>query len=155
MAPTRLQVAVVALLFPLLGCSEPVGTVADLRVDFRVQPTSVQAGDSMLATLTIANPTADTITLRSGTSCVTTLDALKDGQRVDIQGTQFGCYDIVTPFRIAPHDSLVRAFDLVALVLEAQSPWQYVEPPAPGSYQLRAAMQVNLPDQYVDFQVGQ
>jgi hypothetical protein len=154
MSPTRWQIAVAALLFDLLGCSEPVSTVGGLRVDFRLRPAVVQPGELMLATLTITNPTADPVTLTSGSACVTTLDALKDGQRVDIQGTQFGCYLMTSAYRIAPHDSLVREFDLVAMAREAQPPWRYVDPPAPGSYRLRAAMEVNLPDQNVDFRVA-
>jgi hypothetical protein len=48
---------------------------------------------------------------------------------------------------------LVRAFQLVAMLREDQSPWRYAQAPQPGAYELRAAMQVGLPDEYVDFTV--
>jgi len=139
--------------FPLLACSEPIGTVSDLRTGFRIEPSVVRAGDSMVAKLVITNPTDDSIRISSGSSCVTTLDALRDDRRLDLQGTAFGCLTVVTTFVIPPRDSLVRVFDLVAMLREDQSPWRYVNPPPVGAYQLRAAMEVNLPDQYVAFQV--
>lgn len=154
MIKLRPHVATIAAwMLPLVACADAVGTVDDLRVAFRVQPTVVQNGDSMVARLAIVNPTADTITLSSGSGCVITLDVLKDGQRVDMEGSTWACTTAVTYFRIAPRDSLVSAHDLVALLREDQSPWRYVKPPASGVYQVRAAMQVNLPDEYAEFQV--
>ena len=135
------------------ACAEPVGTISDLRVDFRVQPSAVASGDSLIARLTIINPTDDSIKLFSGSSCVTTLDAFRDNTRVDLRGTAFGCRTVVSTFVIPPRDSLVMTFDLVAMLREQQPPWQYVTPPPPGIYQLRAAMQVGMPDQFASFEV--
>lgn len=139
----------------LLACTEPTGTVDDLRVDFRITPAAVQAGDSMRARLVIVNPTRDTISLHSGSSCVATLDALKDGNRLDMEGTAFGCLTVVMTFPIPPRDSLTRTFNLVARLREDKSPWRYIVPPPPGVYRLRAAMQVQLPDAHVQFEVRQ
>lgn len=139
---------------PFVACSETTGTVSDLRVEFHFDTNSVRAGDPMVATLVITNPTRDTIRVSSGSSCVATLDALRAGERVDLQGTAFGCLTVISTFAIPPRDSLVRTFDLIAMLREDHSPWRYVVPPPPGTYRLRANMQVGLPDAYVGFSVA-
>jgi hypothetical protein len=137
----------------ILACTDPIGTIHDLRIDFRVVPNIVEAGDSMTAKLVIINPAANSVTISSGSSCVATLDALSNEQRVDLDGTAFGCLAVVSYFVIPPRDSLVRTFVLVAMLREQQSPWRYVIPPPSGLYHMRARVQVGLPDQTVDFQV--
>jgi hypothetical protein len=146
-------VPLVAAVVPFTACSEPTGTVDDLRIGFSVQASVVRAGEPLIAKLVITNPTRDTIKVSSGSSCVATLDAVRNNERVDLQGTAFACLTVVTTFAIPPRDSLVRNFALVAMLREGQSPWRYVVPPEPGIYQLRAAMQVGLPDEYVAFEV--
>jgi hypothetical protein len=139
----------------VLACGNPVGTVTDLRVDLRLEPSVVRAGESMTASLVINNPTGDTIRLVSGSSCIATLDVLVDGQRLDMQGTGFGCLAVITTFHIAAGDSLTRTFGLVTWLREPRAPWRYIEPLPPGVYRLRAAMQVDLPDQEHEFLVTQ
>jgi hypothetical protein len=137
----------------VLGCGNPVGTVDDVRVDFRLEPSVVRAGDSMTVSLVINNPTGDTVRLVSRSSCVATIDVLVDDERLDMQGTGFGCLAVITTFLIPPGDSLTRTFDLVAWLRENRAPWRYIDPPPPGVYQLQAAMHVELPDQEREFRV--
>jgi hypothetical protein len=61
-------------------------------------------------------------------------------------GTGLGCFAVVTPFPIAPEDSLVADFEVVAFLMEVQAPFAYVIPPPVGEYTILAAMQVQLPD---------
>jgi hypothetical protein len=147
----RLSLASGAL---LIACAEPVGTIGDLRISFRVTPNVVQAGDSMTAKLVVINPTANSVTISSGSSCVATIDALHNEQRVDLKGSGFGCLTVVSYFVVPARDSLVTTFHLEAMLQEQQAPWRYVIPPPAGSYQLRALVQVRLPDQYAEFQVA-
>jgi hypothetical protein len=139
----------------LLACGNPVGTADDLRVDFRLEPSAVRAGDSMTASLAINNSTGDTVRLVSRSSCVATLDVLVDEERVDMQGTGFGCFAVITTFLIPPGDSLTRSFGLVMWLREHRAPWRYIEPLPPGVYRLRAAIKVELPDQEREFRVTQ
>jgi hypothetical protein len=147
------RAALLAGVASVVACRQATGTADDLRIGFTVQGITVRPGDPMLARLVITNPTSDTIAVSSGDSCVATLDALRDGERVDLQGTAFGCLTVISNFRIPPGDSIVREFDLVAMLRENQSPWRYVVPPQPGTYRLRADMHVHLPDEYVTFEV--
>ena len=137
----------------LVGCAEPPTTVDDLIIDFRLSPSSAHPADSLQARLVVSNPTERSITLSSGSSCVATLEARKDGQRVDLEGTAFGCFTVTSYFEIAPHDSLVATFPLVAMLRADQAPWGYVVRPPAGVYRVQARMHVGLSDPTADFQV--
>lgn len=138
----------------VVACSTPLTTLDDLIVRFEVSPGTVRSSDSFEARLVIANPTDRAITLSSGSSCVATLEALRDGQHVDLAGTAFGCFAVVSHFELRPHQQLERTFPLVALLQADQAPWNYVIHPPPGPYEVRARLQVGLPDRTAAFHVA-
>ena len=137
----------------LVGCSEPPTTVDDLVIQFRLSRTSAHPGDRLEARLVVSNPTARSITLSSGDSCVAMLEVRKDGQRVALEGTSFACLTVVSYFEIAPHDSLVRTFPLVVMLQSDRPPWGYVVRPPAGVYRVQALMNVRLPDPVAELQV--
>jgi hypothetical protein len=111
----------------------------------------VQPGDSLIARLTISNPTSCMVTLPASCTTVAWLSVLQGTEAVVMQGADNGCYLILTDFSIGPRDSLTRVWELVANV-EIYPPAQWVPAPA-GVYTLLAEMQVGLPDLQVDFVV--
>ncbi len=112
-----------------VACSNSTAPTTRLVVSFRVEPGAAQAGDSLLAVLTISNQTPDTVTLFSGSSCVNTLRVLRDGELVTMRGANFGCLGVGTQFPIPPGGSLVRSYHLVAMLQEETQPFEYVVPP--------------------------
>ena len=63
-----------------------------------------------------------------------------------MRGANFGCLGVGTQFPIPPSGSLVRSYDLVAMLQEETQPFEYVVPPPAGAYAVRALMQVGLDD---------
>jgi hypothetical protein len=152
---------VLSVLFAV-GCSDdavvcpedpiaPCGSASDLQTSFFVEPSMVQPGDSLVARLTISNPTSCMVTLPASCTSVAWLSVLQGTQAVAMQGAMFGCYPVITDFRIGPRDSLTRVYELVANVY-AYPPGQWVPAPA-GVYTLLAEMHVGLPDLQDDFVV--
>jgi hypothetical protein len=111
-----------------------------------VQPDTVASGDTFHVTVTITNPTADTVTLVSGNSCVVLPIIEREGEVQHFDGTGLFCLDVISRFPIAPGDSLLRDFEVVALLMEGQAPFEYVIAPPTGEYTVRADMNVGLPD---------
>lgn len=70
-----------------LCCSAPTDPQDLLTVDVTVTPSVVSPGDSLLVTLTIANPTPFPIRLGSGDSCVALPVVYAEGERVEWEGT--------------------------------------------------------------------
>lgn len=158
---TAPSVLVVLSVLLAVGCSDdavvcpedpvaPWGSAGDLQTSFFVEPSMVQPGDSLVARLTISNPTSCTVTVSSGNSCVATLSVLHGTVAVTMQGASFGCMTVVTYFPIGPRDSLTAVYELVANVRDF--PHGYV-PASAGVYTLLAEMQVGLPDLQDDFVV--
>ena len=136
-----------------MSCAEPPTTVNDLVIDFRLSRTSAHPSESLEARLVILNPTKRSITLTSGDSCLAVLDATKDGQRVNLAGTAWGCLTVITHFEIAPRDSLVRTFALSATLRQDSAPWGYVVPAPPGTYRVQARVPNGLPHPTAELQV--
>jgi len=102
-----------------------------------VVPTVVRPGDSLRATLTIRNGTADTVRLTSGYGCIAFIDVLSDTTRVPMHGTQFGCTASSRTFVIPPQAALVESYDLRATIQSSEAPYDYLPAPS-GVYRLRA-----------------
>jgi hypothetical protein len=102
-----------------------------------VVPTTVRPGDSLRATLTIRNGTADTVRLTSGYGCIAFIDVLSDTTRVPMHGTQFGCTASSRTFVIPPREALVESYDLMATIQSSEAPYDYLPAPS-GVYRLRA-----------------
>lgn len=117
-----------------------------LTVDVTVTPSVVSPGDSLLVTLTIANPTPSPIRLGSGDSCVALPVVYADGKRVAWEGTGLGCLTVVSTFTVPGGGTLTREFSLVAFLQEETAPWDYSVPPPPGTYDLVMEMHVQLAD---------
>ena len=137
----RRQLGFISLLALAIGsCGDPLGIEDQVSVDFSLRPTQVTAGDLVQALLVIKNLTGDTVTLYSGSSCVATLTAFLNDTSVFLQGPYYKCLDGNTSLPIAPRDSLVRLYEIVARLWDG-------EPAPAGEYWLRARMQVGLRDQ--------
>lgn len=136
-----------------LSCTEVVTSVSGVRAEFRISQTAFRVGDSVVATLSVRNHTDNAVVLRSGDSCLAVLTAWLGGERVDLKGTAFGCFAVVSSFTVPANDSLVLDFPIVAILNEGKSPWRYIVPPPTGDYELRATMHVNLSDQKLGFAV--
>ena len=140
--PKCVAVAAVCIAF---ACGDPAGP-NDLVPTLRIQPDTVVPGDTFHVTVTIQNPTRDTVALSSGSSCLFVLSVWRDGQNQHFDGTNWGCLAVGRQFLIAPGDLLVQDHDLVALSEDPQAPFAYVVPPPAGDYMVRARMEVQLPD---------
>jgi hypothetical protein len=135
-----------ALSFVMVGCSEPTSVSDAVTVNVNVSPREVSVGALFAATLTIHNVSTKAVTLVSGDSCVAVIQVYLNDERVDLDGTSWGCFTVVTEFRIPAGEALTRSFTLRALAAQSEAPWEYVVAPAPGTYEVRMEMHVNLPD---------
>jgi hypothetical protein len=129
-----------------LCCSAPTDPQDILTVDVTVAPTVVTPGDSLLVTLTIANPTSFPIRLGSRDGCVALPVVYADGERVAWEGTALGCFAMMSTFTVPGRGTLAREFSLVAFLQEETAPWDYTVPPPPGAYDLVMDMHVQLAD---------
>ena len=137
----------------IISCSQLPTTPDDLLVNFRITPATARPGDTIEAEIVITNPTDRRVTLSSGSSCVATLEALKDDQRIDLEGTAFQCLTVVSYFQIEPHQRLVLTFPLVAMLGNTKPPWGYTDRPPSGVYRIKARMQVGLTDRAANLQI--
>ncbi len=129
-----------------LCCSTPAEPQDLLTVDVTVTPSVVSPGDSLLVTLTIANPTLSPIQLGSGDSCVALPVVYADGERVEWEGTGLACLAVLSEFTVPGRGDLTREFSLVAFLQEETAPWDYTVPPPAGTYDLVMDMHVQLAD---------
>jgi hypothetical protein len=139
---TRAALAVVVLGF---ACGDPTGPL-DLVATMRVHPDTVVPGDTFHVSVTIRNPTADTVTLWSSIGCMVLTVIVRGGEVQDFGGRDLVCTLVITPFSVALGDSLFTDFEVVAFLAENQAPYQHVIPPPPGEYTVRALMLTELPD---------
>jgi hypothetical protein len=135
----------IAVATVVIGCGNPAGP-NDLLPTLQIQPDTVVPGDTFHVTVTIENPTSDTVALWSGSGCLFVLSVWRDGQNQHFDGTDWGCLDTGIRFFIEPGHSLVREHDVVALALDSQAPFAYVASPPAGDYTVRAQMEVQLAD---------
>ena len=119
------------------ACLDSAGP-EDLVQSFVVEPATVRAGDSFQAVLTVVNPTGKAVTVTAGQSCFAGVHVYRGGERLDFEGSTWGCFQVVRDFEVPPRDSLTFPYDLVAMIREDVAPWEYVVPPMPGTYQGRA-----------------
>jgi hypothetical protein len=128
------------------ACSDPAG-LGDLVRTLRVQPDTVAAGDTFRVTVTIRNPTHQMITLRTSSTCAVVLHVQRHGERQAFSGTDYACGQAMSFFPIARGDSLVREFQLLAMLQDTLTPpFGYTVPPPAGQYTLRAVTGTELLD---------
>ena len=120
-----------------------------LQTALRIEPTHVIAGDSLVAVLTISNPTQEAITLASNSTCLAEITASRywgdSFRQVGFDGTGgTDCEAAETFFGVPPEDSLVVVFNLVAWVTARLPSFDAVGPPIPGHYRIRLLLHVPL-----------
>ena len=156
---SRVRSYVILLLFSLgfLNCStEIITSPEELEVSLHLHPDSVAAGGYLYVRLSIVNPTSNTAWLPSVSGCVARMRVIHDSKLLKMQGVPpTGCDLAITNFEILPNDSLVQSFLATAMLSEESAPWDFVVPPPPGEYVLRADMEVRLPDMERRFFVKQ
>ena len=136
-----------------VACGTPTASESDAVLSLVVVPDAVQPGDSLRAVFTVVNPTRYPLTLTLYSTCTAQLTALRDGQRVILEGTSFACGARITKVTIAPLDSLVRVYPLVAMLQESGPPYEYVIPPPIGTYTLRAMPEWDVAHLEYEFEV--
>ena len=128
------------------SCSDAIAPAEVLESSFAIEPGTVQAGDTFYAVLTITNPTDRTITVTSGSTCLTVLMAYAQDELVPLEGTGGGCGQLYTDFHFPASESRVWNIRLVALLQEDAYSTRYTVPPPPGEYLVRARMGGGLSD---------
>lgn len=115
----RLAAAVVAALsWTLASCSdsvEPSQTTADgLEFAVVLTPDTVMQHESFEAKLSVYNTRADTAKLYSPCSELAFIGVFRDGGRIVVKGTEFGCLDLARNFPIPPKDTLIQTWTVTA-----------------------------------------
>src|SRR4051794_41458055 len=103
MIASKVKIVIVVCSALLAACTDPTG-IDDLAVELTLSRASVHPSEPLEARVVVTNPTARSITLTTSDSCPATLEATKDGQRVELAGTAYGCLTVISHFEIAPHD---------------------------------------------------
>ena len=124
------------------GCTPVVAPWEVLKAEFTVTPSVVNAGDSIIVTATISNPTNTPMRVHSPDGCVVLPRISFDGRSSWWKGTGLGCVSVISSFDVPAQGHLKREFVLVALLQEPHSPWDYTIPPAPGVYEIVMVMHV-------------
>jgi hypothetical protein len=131
---------------PLLvaGCAEQttetVDPARDLVVSFTLEPDTVESGDTLLARLTITNPTFRRVAVIGESTCLFHLRAYRNDELVFLPGTlDMGCGARVTIFGFPPGKVVAREATVVAATDE------------PGTYVVRAFIVIPPPkeDEFV------
>jgi hypothetical protein len=107
----------------------------------------------MTVTLTVVNPTADSLTLTSPHSCFALPEVWVGDERMAWEGTALGCLTVVTYHGVGPGRTLQIQWSLTARLQEEQAPWEYVIAPPAGRYRVVLDMEVPLRDIAREFEV--
>ncbi len=124
------------LFFPFLfACSNPVGVRNGTRITLTVSPGSVTPSARFTAVLKIENVSGHEITLVSGASCISYLEVLEAPWGDPVEGTGFGCFDVITEFPFQAGETRTWEWDLEARTSSGV-------PLDPGDYHLLANLAV-------------
>lgn len=135
-----------AALFTALSCGGTPTQPSDIHASLDLSRDEVVAGESFVATLLLTNPTDDAITLGSPMGCLALPSIHRDGERLNWAGTEIYCLAIEGHHRIPARATRTIDFNLKAALRQPSAPFDYVVPAAPGVYELRMEMEVDLPD---------
>lgn len=127
--------------------------VDQLATSFTVEPPDVPSGSAFRARLVITNPTLRTVSLPGAYDCPAFLSTLRGDEEVVLEGTQIYCPGAFVTFTIPANGELVRTYALVARVRSPPDPPSAYTPAPPGTYTLRADLNMSLPDVDTEFRV--
>ena len=105
--------------------------VNGVRATLSLDPSEVARTHSFTARLSLTNTASHTATWTSGSGCLAFLNVYRGGERVPLEGADFGCIAVVSSWRIAPGASLAHEYLLRAQRTDGA-------PLAPGVYRLEA-----------------
>jgi|GEM_PF-4808228 len=135
------------LVLPLLiaGCSfdiagpQPVtdALVEGLTVELDVSPSEVRQYKPFTVRLDVANRTADTIRVVTAHGCLATPNVLRNGVRIPMEGSWWGCTAAITTHVFAPGETWSQTWRMRA-ALYAEGSGEVDGAPAPrGHYRVR------------------
>ena len=155
LSPPPYVTSYVALL-TLLGVSAcesspTVPAIDQVRVSVEMSTSTVSPGDTLLVTLVLENPTTEDVVFFTPMGCLALPSVFRDGVSLGWGGTNLLCLAMATRHPVPAQGRLVREYDI--RVPWDQSDYPFLVAPAPGTYQLRLDLLVELPDQRVDFLV--
>jgi hypothetical protein len=140
----RRLVVLIPILAFFAGCQEPASPATFPQPSFTVAPDRVAPGDSFVVAFTLQNRTPRAVTVTSGASCLFFLQARRVSEPVSIPGLSYGCFDVVTTFRVPPFGSL----SVVRHAVADERTGVGVSSPLPaGEYKIQTMMLAPLPDQ--------
>ena len=151
-----LGAAAFVVLAMLTGCGgpgEPVLGVDDLLLSLHVTPDSVRAGDQLVATFIMLNPTAGVVAVPNQDGCFGRARVVTwDGDSVVFRLESEPCSDAGGSVLLAAHDSIVKRWTLTAWT-RANALGTDTFPPAPGRYTIRLEPPASLPPLDAEFTV--
>jgi hypothetical protein len=102
--------------------------VGGIRATLVVDPVEVERTHPFRAHLTLRNTLATRATWTSGMGCIAFLNVYRDGARVPLRGTDFGCLAVITVHTLEPGESRTTSWDLIAQTTDgsALEPGDYV-----------------------------
>jgi hypothetical protein len=114
------------------------GLPEGLQVQFTVEPGEVRQHERFSAQLSVTNTTTKTIRVVTAHSCLVIPHVIRDGQRIPLKGSLWGCYAVITTHTFAPGEKRTHTWDMQA-ELYAQHPGDVEGAPAPkGTYLVQA-----------------
>ena len=133
-----LPVAAVGCLFGDAPVGPSQAEAHGLNLLLTVQPESVLVGTNFTARVHIENPTAETVDLTSGSSCLAYLDVFKGSSRKsdEFDGSVYACLTVVTGWQILSGDSLIQEWTVQAGSYDGSIP-------NTGTYKLRVDFAVS------------
>jgi hypothetical protein len=135
------------LVLPLLvaGCSFDIAgphPVADaliegLTVELEISPSEVRPFEPFTVRLDVANRTADTIRVVTAHGCLATPHVLRDGVRIPMEGSWWGCTAAITTHVFAPGQTWSQTWRMRAAVYAEASGEVDGAPARRGHYRVR------------------
>jgi hypothetical protein len=133
----------------LIACGEPVAVVIDaddLLLSFQTTSDTLRAGGQIVATLTLVNPTADTLRFETEDGCVGRARVLRwDEAPSAFQVAGEPCADTARAVILAAGESVVKHWTITAWLRDTALGMDTL-PPLPGRYSVRLDTPAPLPD---------